>query len=88
MKKFLVLFTLVVFIGSISVSLIATPSASLIQVLDKDPKKAPANKNDENKTCCEKKDATCCEKKNAACCEKSTTANAEKKECCNDKEKK
>jgi hypothetical protein len=42
MKKIIVLFSLLVFMTGVTVSLVASPIVSMVQVTDKDPKKAPS----------------------------------------------
>jgi hypothetical protein len=88
MKKIIVLFSLLVFMTGGTVSLVASPVVSMVQVTDKDPKKAPATGEKKAATSSERKDASCAEKKDANCPDKCASSCEEKKSCCNDKEKK
>lgn len=88
MKKIIVLISLLVFMTGISFSLVASPVVSMVQVTDKDPKKAPATDEKKAATSSDKKDASCAEKKDASCPDKSNSSCEEKKSCCDDKEKK
>jgi hypothetical protein len=88
MKKMIVLLSLLVFMTGAAVSMMAFPVVSVVQVNDKDPKKAPATDETKAATPSEKKAASCAEKKDASCPEKSASSYDEKRSCCDDKDKK
>jgi len=88
MKKIIVLFSLLVFMTGVTVSLVASPIVSMVQVTDKDPKKAPSADEKKAAPSSEKKYASCAEKKDASCPDKSASSSEVKKSCCNDKERK